>query len=294
MFVSRVFRISIFTLVFAVFFIQNLPLIEGELFPIEIPESRDFSANPFLPDLPDLPSVERPIENLTKFANSFDARNLQVTIFANDPMIDLTEVQSCKSLLDQTLANLPANLTQSLDQIELYFSQKKPRGLANSHFIELRCADLPTDEIVSVFIHELGHVVDLGYFRGESSEQSEFVDGKILIPVDDPSVQFYRLSWRDEETKNRSVNRKDFVSGYAMTDPFEDFAETFNFYVLHGADFRLLKKESAILSAKYDFFKNTVFDGVEFESDLTAVAGKRVWDATLISIDRAEFFARED
>ena len=291
---QKIFRIGIFTAIFAAFFLQNSAPIEGELFPIEISQSREFAANSFLPDLPELPPVERPSANFAKFADKFDARNLEVSIFANDPMIDLSEIQNCKSVLERTLSSLPNELTASLDEMELYFSRKTPRGLANSHLVELRCADIATDELVAVFVHELGHVVDLGHLRGESLAPSEFVDGKIQIAADDPSVAFYRLSWRDESTKKRLAERRDFVSGYAMSDPFEDFAETFNFFVLHGADFRKIKKESPVLAAKYNFFKNVVFGGVEFDSTLTATTGKRVWDATLVAIDRTEFFARRN
>ncbi len=294
MLIQKFFRIGIFTAIFAVFFLQNSAPIEGELFPIELSPSREFAANSFLPDLPELPPVERPSKNAAVFANKFDARNLRVSILANDSTVDFSEIQNCKSVLERTLSSLPSELTANLDKMELYFSRKTPRGLANSHFIELRCAEIATDELISVFVHELGHIVDLGHFRGESLAPSGFVDGKIQISADDPSIEFYRLSWRNESTKNRLAERRDFVSGYAMSDPFEDFAETFNFYVLHGADFRLLKKESSVLTAKYDFFKDTVFAGIEFDSALTATAGKRVWDATLVAIDRDEFFARAD
>ena len=78
-----------------------------------------------------------------------------------------------------------------------------------------------------------------------------------------------------------------------MTDPFEDFAESFIFYVLHGADFRFLKKESSVLAAKYDFLKNVLFAGAEFDSAITSSPGERVWDATLVDFDLGEFFARE-
>jgi hypothetical protein len=100
------------------------------------------------------------------------------------------------------------------------------------------------------------------------------------------------LSWRDEETQKYLAERKDFVSGYAMTDPFEDFAESFNFYVLHGADFRAIANESTVLAKKYDFLKDKVFSGLEFESGRNTKDEKRVWDTTLVEFDLEEFFAR--
>jgi hypothetical protein len=38
-----------------------------------------------------------------------------------------------------------------------------------------------------------------------------------------------------------------------MTDPFEDFAETFNMFVNHNAVFKKMAKESSILKEKYKF-----------------------------------------
>ena len=143
-----------------------------------------------------------------------------------------------------------------------------------------------------MLVHELGHITDLGHFRGTTAEASGFHDGSYSIPLDDPSAEFYQISWRDETKQKFTAQRADFVSGYAMSDPFEDFAESFNFYILHGADFRALATESSALQKKYDFLKAEVFAGTEFESERAVRAGKRVWDTTLLDFDRSEFFAR--
>ena len=39
---------------------------------------------------------------------------------------------------------------------------------------------------------------------------------------------------------------KDFVSWYAMTNKYEDFAESFTYYILHNKDF--LNKTKKVLS----------------------------------------------
>ena len=38
---------------------------------------------------------------------------------------------------------------------------------------------------------------------------------------------FYQLSWIDINIMKAGLNTKDFVSGYAMTNKYEDFAESF-------------------------------------------------------------------
>ncbi|MFH0834037.1 MAG: hypothetical protein V2A63_01445 [Patescibacteria group bacterium] len=250
------------------------------------------AANPFLPLLKKSTTTQRPAADIVNLAAKFDARNLEISLLASAPQLPATEVENCKSLIETALTMVPENLTTSLDEMKLFFSDHNPRGLSNSHLVELRCSDLADTELVSVAIHELGHVVDLGKLKGNSLAPSGFVDGEIQIAADDPSVKFYRLSWRSEMEKNYLAERRDFVSGYAMTDPFEDFAESFNFYVLHGADFRAIKSESRVLAAKYNFLKNTVFAGVEFDSGRATTAGKRVWDTTLVDFDLAKFKER--
>lgn len=264
------------------------------LYPVESVETVDQSANPFTPIIPrrpSVPTVSSPDEDII-FARQLDQRNIKLSAFANSPeAVSSNKLDHCKALVEQTLTALSPELIASLDDLTLYFSQHEPRGLSNSHVIELRCGELTDAEIVSVFVHELGHVIDLGYLRGSGAVGS-FTDGSYEIPESDLSTEYYRISWINTKTKRLSSQREDYVSGYASTDPFEDFAESFDFYVLHGADFRALTKESSTLEAKYDFLREQIFFGVEFDSRRVTESGKRVWDVTLLKFDLAEFFTR--
>jgi len=49
-----------------------------------------------------------------------------------------------------------------------------------------------------------------------------------------------------------------------MTNKYEDFAETFTYYILHNKDFLQKTKKSKILKLKYDFFANYIFKNKEF------------------------------
>jgi hypothetical protein len=72
-----------------------------------------------------------------------------------------------------------------------------------------------------------------------------------------------------------------------MTNKYEDFAESFTYYVLHNDDFlrKTLKSES--LSKKYDFFDNILlkkkFNDTDFSVDNTVKSYYR--DITKIEID---------
>jgi hypothetical protein len=77
----------------------------------------------------------------------------------------------------------------------------------------------------------------------------------------------------------------DFVSGYGMTNPFEDFAECHNMYQYHRDVFAYLASTSAILQRKYDYFNDLYqakYLSANFNpTDLTALdVDVRVWDTT--------------
>ena len=70
--------------------------------------------------------------------------------------------------------------------------------------------------------------------------------------VDDPSLDFYKLSRQDERTRRPESSYRDFVSGYGLTDPFEDWAETLNMYLRHYDILKLLARDSSILTQKME------------------------------------------
>jgi len=118
-------------------------------------------------------------------------------------------------------------------------------------------------EFLRVLVHELGHIVDFRNLEGQNSYlknnvYTEF--GKKVFAIDDPSIDFYSISWINENTRSRSATYKDFVSGYSMSDIFEDFAETINFYLNYKSIFQELTKQSDALLAKYNFI-DSIFGG---------------------------------
>jgi hypothetical protein len=61
------------------------------------------------------------------------------------------------------------------------------------------------------------------------------------------------------------MESKDFVSGYSMTNKYEDFAESLTYYILHNNDFLEKSKKSQILKEKYNFFNFYVFNSKLFK-----------------------------
>lgn len=185
--------------------------------------------------------------------------------------------QRCKSLVYRGLEALPQSHRNQLKDLTLFYTDDGRRGLGGEHSIVLRCLNVTDTELVGVLTHEMGHLVDSTLLAGtRSNVLSGFYDFDTPVAFDDLSLTFYRLAWESEKKRIDATSELDFVSTYAMTDPFEDFAETYAYYRLHGPEFRTLRLSSVILSKKYAFMKNYVFGGVEF-GDTTREVKMDMW-----------------
>lgn len=134
------------------------------------------------------------------------------------------------------------------------------------------------EEFLSVLIHEFAHYIDIYALPG-----SHFGD---------ESQKFYDISWESVSVMKKGLDGSDFVSGYAMTNKYEDFAESYTYYVLHNKDFSKKSQKSKILAKKYDFFKNYIFDkNMFFKENFSAWEEYKpyYWDVTKIPIDVKNF-----
>lgn len=194
----------------------------------------------------------------------------------------------CKSIVYKTLLELPEAHRDQLRELTLFYTNDGRRGLGGNSAIVLRCLNVTDEELSSVLTHEIGHLVDGSLLTGgNGTDHSGFFDFGMEVPTDDLSVLFYQLSWKNELAVKSDATELDFVSGYAMTDPFEDFAETYAYYRLHGAAFRELFESSVVLREKYEFMKRYVFEDEEFGTSNTttvAVTGltARPYDVTVL------------
>lgn len=203
--------------------------------------------------------------------------------FQNTPR-DRVELLKIKKNIRTALKTLPTTHTRNLDTLEVRNTKHISRGMANDKKIILHTRSIDTEkELISIFIHEMGHVVDLGKLIGTSGDFTNFKDGKKYLRSDDPSIRFYTLSWKDATTLIPQRSKKDFVSGYAMSNCFEDFAESYLYYRLHGEKFRRKMMDSPILRKKYTFLRFQVFNGLEFQKDKPSPKTvDHIWDATLL------------
>lgn len=201
----------------------------------------------------------------------------------------------CKSLVYRTLKSLPKEPVKKLEHLTLYFSDSGRRGLGGGNTVILRCQNVTDEELVAVLVHEMGHIMDTGVMNGSyEGGASAYNDGSNRVYLDDKSVEFYNISWIREDRMKNAATKMDFVSGYAMTDPFEDFAESYAYYILHGSEFKKLALYNDALKQKYNYLKNEVFAGREFQNGTDQIArmnvNNRNYDVTVLPYSLDKFF----
>lgn len=188
---------------------------------------------------------KQPTQNFTQ------DKNIALYFF---PVTLEKHMQETKKLQDLRII-IFSSLFESLDlkfDVELYEAYANLRGRFEHNTLKFfNIKKISREELVSLFIHEFAHYFDIKYFEKQ-----------VLFDVSD---RFYEISWDNTKTLKSWSQKWDFVSGYAMTNKYEDFAETFTYYVLFNNDFRQKKQNSIQLQQKYAFFEKYVFRNDEFK-----------------------------
>lgn len=187
-----------------------------------------------------------------------------------------------QKLADETLRALPAGCRNNLKNFYVNYDKNAAnRGLGGASTIII-IGTVPDAEFRALLVHECAHVIDIGALKGaKDSGFSAFMDGKNPVYQNDPSVAFYQISWLAENMQQPGTKSTDFVSGYAASDPFEDFAESFAFYALQPKEFARLAQTNTVLKAKYEFMRDLVFSATEQFAQGKFVRSKAVpWDVT--------------
>lgn len=201
----------------------------------------------------------------------------------------LAIIQFVIKSLDDNLIYSWNNFKNAIKLIIINWTSNR-RWYASHHTIYLNVGNIETNkEFFNVLTHELGHIFDLWILNWHNKIKSRvFTEfSQPMFSIDDPSLEFYEISWLSEKVRKWWQSVKDFVSGYWMTDPFEDFAESFNAYLNHYYYFKYLSYNNYILSMKFDFF-DRYFKGFHFFDDkynlwiVKVKPGRRPWDSTLM------------
>ncbi len=128
------------------------------------------------------------------------------------------------------------------------------RWYANHNHIVINYANMSVGEYREVLTHEIWHIIDLWKLqwkkRTYNTQYTEF--NKIKFAIDDPSLEFYALSWDSETIRKPWSNKNEFCGLYALKNPFEDIAECINLYLNHNNYFQSIAQHNTILQKKYD------------------------------------------
>ncbi len=170
---------------------------------------------------------------------------------------------------NRTLAT-PNTLRNTISSINMIHSSQGRRWSAWTTHVKMNTKKIDSlTEFRNVFNHEVGwHILDLWVITDQYSsslhpEYTEFWQPKFWL--NDRSINFYKISRLDENTRRPNASYKDFVSGYSLHDTFEEIAEFSNAWINHHDLLLELAKNNEKIKLKYELFQeifwNWYFDG---------------------------------
>lgn len=216
------------------------------------------------------------------------------------PIVDQPTIKNDhKMLFNGALMSLPEEYRRQLKTFRVIYENPTSRGLAGKTVMILSGQTNSAKELRGLFYHEFGHLIDTGYYQGsEESGYSGFTDGDEVIYRDDISVGFYSISWQNSSSKQSDSKTEDFITGYAATDPFEDFAESAAMYLLQPEYFKYRAGLNPVIARKLDFIETYIFPGlpqiasgnynddiIPWDSTKLDYEWKGIKNATVVSIE---------
>lgn len=146
-----------------------------------------------------------------------------------------------------------------------------PRGQMVNESLTLsgHIATLP--ELSQVLVHELGHMIDIYLLSGRKWSHNI-------------AQKFYKISWLDQTVIRPESSKSEFISGYAASNQYEDFAESFAMYVFHNEIFYVRAQKSPQLMKKYEFLREEVLGDYYFKSVEKHEIPSTFWDVTKLQV----------
>lgn len=157
-----------------------------------------------------------------------------------------------QKLADRVLRALPSGCRDNLRNFYVQYTNVKNRGLGGKTTIII-AGNVPDEEFVGLLIHECAHVIHSNLGGNSTAGVSSFADGNTPFYADSPMVSFFSINWLKEGILQPDAEKKDFISGYAQSDVFEDFAETFAMYILHRSAFEKRALTNPSIAAKLEW-----------------------------------------
>lgn len=164
------------------------------------------------------------------------------------------------------LYKVPENVIQVMDGKTIYFSTEYGRSYTVlDSFPEYDILEgLQRGVIIErnfnphTVIHELGHIVDYHGIQG-------FYNDDRHIFQDSSAKRNLVFHVTQNHTSNASTIPYGYISAYSTTNEAENFAENFAYYVLYPQEFRERILVDPLLTEEYEFLRDEIFLGLEFE-----------------------------
>lgn len=188
--------------------------------------------------------------------------------------------QRHRFLADAVLRRLPPHCRTHLRHFSILYGTAKQRGLGGATTIILD-GTVSDEEFVSLLVHECGHVTHGNLLGSKGGTPSAFRDGDDVFATDSEAAAFFSISWSAARTLKQDVASDDFISGYAASDAFEDFAEFFAAYVLHLPMVEERAQTNANIATKLAWMKEYLpLPAAPFGESTFTWKGSIPWDIT--------------
>lgn len=196
-----------------------------------------------------------------------------------------------RAIIEDALRHMPQPCIDAIRNFYVVYSDLPSRGQAGrstiilSGMIDAPETDASADEFRALLLHEFGHVVSLSDCLPSRDlvGDSAFHDGPQPIAAGQRAVEFYEISWTDDHTVRLGTTDADFVSGYAASEPIEDFAETFAYALTQPEAFAARAAENPVLARKREWMLQHVLAAVPATAVSEATwTGRVPWDVTLL------------
>lgn len=171
------------------------------------------------------------------------------------PIVDQADMHADQKILaNDVLERLPSLCRDHLKNFYVLYQGATQRGLGGKSTIIID-GNAVGNEFVGLMVHECGHVIHGNLLGNIASGASGFKDGNDVFAKDSPAASFFAISWSTQNVMKAGIKKADFVSGYAETDCFEDFAETFTAYVLERPWMETRAKSDPVIAAKLQWMQ---------------------------------------
>lgn len=202
------------------------------------------------------PITLQPIKSAKKYTKKFTTAHTAASKTSDLlPVVQHSDIKARhQELANNVLRALPPHCRTFLKNFYVQYVDVKQRGLGGKTTIIID-GTAPDSEFAGLLIHECGHVTHANLQGSSTSGESAFRDGKDIFYNDSPVAAFFAISWSTESVLQKGTKKTDFVSGYAQSDAFEDFAETFAMYILHRPVLKERAKTNKIIAAKLSWME---------------------------------------